>query len=147
MRLFCDKKPHAGANCSLPRGYAAFSFSSTGYSAATHPSKPPRKANTRGYPACLRICATRALDPSFGQVQYVMIVEARSISCKCLSTSFEGTRIAPGIFRLDSAQAVGFRLSRKTMGSPAKTRAFTSSGEILSDAILQLPLSELSSRI
>jgi hypothetical protein len=33
------------------------------------------------------------------------------------------------------------------MGSPAKTRAFTSSGEILSDAILQLPLSELSSRI
>src|SRR3989442_1468345 len=55
-----------------------------------------------------------------------MIVETRSISSKCASTSSAGTRIAPGIFRSDSAQAFGFRLSRNTIGSPANTRAFAS---------------------
>ena len=50
------------------------------------------------------------------------------------STSSVGIRIAPGICLSDSFHAFGLRVSTKTIGSPAKTRAFTSSGEILLEA-------------
>src|SRR5207253_10149074 len=48
---------------------AALDFVSTGYSAATHASKPPRNANTRGYLFSERVFATRTLDSSDGHVQ------------------------------------------------------------------------------
>jgi hypothetical protein len=45
-------------------------FGSTGSPAPFQASKPPRSANAREWPKFLRSeSATRALEPSFGQVQ------------------------------------------------------------------------------
>jgi len=47
-------------------------------------------------------------------------------------------RIACGIFWSDFFHASGLRESTKIIGSPAKARAFASSGDILLDAIALL---------
>jgi len=44
-----------------------------------------------------------------------------------------------GYFRSDDFQAFGLRVSRNWIGSPASTRAFASSGEILFEGIIQAP--------
>jgi len=48
-------------------------YGSTGYPAFCHAWNPPRTGFTREKPFSSSIFAARALDSSFGQVQYVMI--------------------------------------------------------------------------
>jgi hypothetical protein len=62
VTLFTDEQWNQAA-CRLA------SFGSTGYCASTHASSPPTKACASCQPFSINICAARALEPSFGQVQ------------------------------------------------------------------------------
>jgi hypothetical protein len=53
--------------------------------------------------------------------------------------SSDVARMACGIFWSDSFHAFAFLVSTNTIGSPAKARAFTSSGDILFEAIQATP--------
>src|SRR5439155_11776108 len=81
----------------------------------------------------------RALECSFGQVQYATIARPRGISFMCAAASSGGTRTEPGIWVPALLQASALRASTNTICSPLSRRARTSSTVTRETSMAQPP--------
>jgi hypothetical protein len=109
------------------KAYAARFFVCSGSPAFRHASSPPWRARTSLYPCCINFCAKLALEPSFGQVQYVTMGFSFGILGRFSSSFSSGRRIASGNMTSDCAQACGLRTSMTVKSSPASIRRRNSS--------------------